>query len=69
MSKPTRARRGENHHAAQLTGQSVAQMRRLHYDEGLCIKCISKLYDVRYATAWEAINYVTWKHVMEHHER
>ena len=57
--------RGEAHHAAQLNGKDVAQMRRLHYDEDLCIKCISKLYDVRYATAWEAIKYVTWKHVDE----
>ena len=57
--------RGEKHHNSQLTEQSVAQMRRLHYDEDLCIRCISKMYKVRYATAWDAINYNTWKHVDE----
>ena len=55
--------RGEAHHASQLTEQSVAQMRRLHYEDDLCIRCISKLYDVRYPTAWDAIKFNTWKHV------
>lgn len=58
-------RRGEQHHAAQLTEQSVRQMRFLHHTEGLCVRCISKIYGTRYATAWEAIHYRSWKHVQE----
>lgn len=57
--------RGEFHHAAQLTEKAVAQMRRLYYEDDLCIRCISKMYGVRYATAWDAICFNTWKHVKD----
>ena len=65
MGKHVNARRGEGHHNARLNERDVRQMRNLHYNVGLCIKCISTLYEVRYATAWEAITYQTWKHVTE----
>ena len=55
--------RGERHHNARLTEKDVAQMRFLHHEDGLCIRCVAMLYGVRYATAWEAICYRTWKHV------
>ena len=65
MSNHRNRVRGEFHHAAQLTAHKVAEMRRLHADPGVCIRCLSKLYGVRYATVWDAVNYNTWKHVQE----
>jgi len=58
-------RRGESHHSATLTESDVKQMRNLKEDYGLCVKCISKLYGISYPTAWDAINYKTWKHVRD----
>ena len=63
MSKPTRARRGENHYAARLRADDVRQMRRLHYTDGLCVRCIAIIYSRPYPTVWDAINFETWKHV------
>jgi len=57
------ARKGESHHAAKLTADKVRQMRQLSWEYGLCTKCIAKMFEVKYATAWEAINLHTWKHV------
>lgn len=58
-------KRGGNHHAAVLTAAEVSRMRALKEDYDLCVKCISKLFDVSYPTAWDAINYKTWKHVKD----
>jgi len=63
MSKHTNQIRGEQHHSAKLTEESVRRMRQLHYDYDLCIRCVSKLYGVKYPTAWDAICYNTWRHV------
>jgi len=63
MPRHTNQVRGERHHAARLTESDVRQMRRLHYDHELCIRCVSKIYDVSYPTAWDAISYNTWRHV------
>lgn len=54
---------GADHHAARLTGDVVRQLRTLHYDRGVCIKCAATLAGVRYQTAYEAICFLTWKHV------
>jgi hypothetical protein len=40
-------------------------MRRLHYTKGIGATCLSKLYGVSVAAAWDAINYVTWKGVAD----
>lgn len=58
-------RRGEAHHSATLTERDVKQMRKLKKEYDLCIRCISKMYGVSYGTAWDAINYQTWKHVRD----
>lgn len=55
--------RGEQHHAARLTESDVRRMRELHYDFDICVRCVAKLYNTKYATAWDAINYNTWKHI------
>ncbi len=55
--------RGEKHHAARLTESDVRRMRELHYDFDICVRCVAKLYEVKYATAWDAINFNTWRHV------
>ena len=60
-----RVRQGEEHHAAILTAAKVREMRVQHQKIGLCVKCIAILQGVKYQTAWEAINYVTWRHVLE----
>lgn len=56
-------RQGIEHHNAKLNDEKVREMRRLHQDKGLCIKCIAIMHKVPYPTAWQAINYETWKHV------
>lgn len=60
-----RVRQGEDHHAATLTRKKVIEMREQHWSLGLCVKCVSILHGVKYPTAWDAINYETWKHVKE----
>lgn len=55
--------RGERHHRAKLTERDVVRMRELHEEYDICIRCVAKLYNVKYTTAWDAINYQTWRHV------
>jgi len=54
--------RGEDHHSAQLTEAKVRAMRRLA-DQGWNAGCLSRAYKVSYNTAWDVINYLTWRHV------
>jgi hypothetical protein len=54
---------GEAHHAARLTEPTVRELRRLHYDVGLCMSCAATLHGVNRQTARDAISFVTWKHV------
>lgn len=63
--RPPNPKRGDSHHAAVLTATEVSRMRALKEDYDLCVKCIAKLFDVKYTTAWDAINYETWKHVKD----
>ncbi len=55
---------GESHHRAKLTEETVASLRALH-QKGVCIRCAVNLLEipVSYGSAWDAINYQTWKHV------
>lgn len=55
--------RGERHHRAKLTADQVREMRRLNWEVGVCIRCLSKIYGVKYPTAWDAINCVTWRSI------
>jgi len=57
--------RGERHHSARLDATTVRTMRRMYYEDDLCVRCICKLFDVNYTTGWDAINFNTWKHVHE----
>lgn len=59
------ARQGEKHHKARLTERAVRGMRNLHYFSGYSIKMLARMYGVAYVTAWDAINYNTWKHVRD----
>ena len=63
MGKQFNSVRGEKHWCSKLTVNKVRAMRNLHYKKGVCIKCTATLYNVAYPTAWDAINYVTWKQV------
>jgi len=54
---------GENHHCAKLTTEKVKAMRALKEEKDLCIRCIAIMYGVAYGTAWDALTYVTWKHI------
>lgn len=54
---------GERHHSARLNDVDVDTMRRLHEVDDLCIRCIAKIFQVSYSTAWDAIKYQTWRHV------
>ena len=56
--------RGTAHHRAKLTPTKVRIMRKL-YNKGMCIRCLSLFYRVRYGTAWDAVSYVTWKQVSD----
>lgn len=55
---------GESHHRAKLTEDDVIKLREFH-QRGICIRCVINLLelDVSYASAWEAVNYQTWRHV------
>lgn len=55
--------RGEKHHSATLTEAKVRAMRKLHEERGIGATCLGKLYGVSQNTAWDAINYNTWRHV------
>jgi predicted DNA-binding protein YlxM (UPF0122 family) len=63
MARNFQSPKGEAHHAAKLTEGRVKASRKLYYENGLCIRCIAKLYNISYTTMWDAINYVTWKSV------
>lgn len=58
---------GESHHSAKLTESDVIKLREFH-QRGVCIRCVINLLElnVSYASAWEAVNYQTWRHVKEH---
>lgn len=43
-----------------LSAEQVAEMRRQHYELGLCVKCVSKLHRVNYFTTHSAIRGHTW---------
>ena len=55
--------RGERHHAAQLTERKVRAMRRMHYEKGVCMCCVARLFGTSKQTAFDAISYITWAHV------
>lgn len=55
--------RGERHHAAKLTERKVRAMRRMHYEKGVFMCCVAKLFSVNRSTAFDAISYRTWVHV------
>ena len=55
--------RGERHHSARLNEAQVIYMRKMHYDKDICVRCVAKIFDIPYPTAWDAINYQTWRHV------
>jgi len=63
MTRHTNQVRGEQHHCAKLTESEVRRMRELHYDYEICIRCVAKLYGVKYPTAWDAIKFNTWRQV------
>lgn len=54
---------GEAHHAAKLTEANVRELRRLHYDVGVCIKCACLIVGCKKQTGYDAITFVTWRHV------
>lgn len=58
-------RNGQAHHNAKLTPDQVCELRRLHYDIGLCKTCAAYLVGVNRQTAWDAITYKTWAHVLD----
>lgn len=61
----TLAKKGVEHHCAKLTPEKVRELRRLHYDYGVCKACAAKLVGVHRQTAHDAITFATWKHVRE----
>lgn len=56
---PRRGRSGP----AKLTEDNVRAMRRMYFDDGLCHRCIGKLFGVHWRTAQDAINGTTWSDV------
>lgn len=52
---------GEEVFSAILMEEEVLEMRRLYYQRGLCIRCISLLQRIAYATAYDAIKGRSWK--------
>lgn len=57
---------GEHHHAARLNETIVRRARAYKEEHDLCIGCIMKLLDLQpqqRQALYDAINYVTWKHV------
>lgn len=59
MARP----KGENHHAAKLTEKLVQEMRYLYWVKGITARCCAKLFDVNPQTAYDAVNYASWKDV------
>ena len=57
-------RQGEKHYRAVLTEDKVREIRRLHDEVGMCTKCICLLHGINRGTCWDALSYVTWKHVL-----
>lgn len=56
--------RGEAHPQAKLTEAIVRKLRRMHHD-GFCIGCISRTQDIPRQTVWDAVSYLTWRHVRD----
>lgn len=54
---------GEEHPRSRLLEHEVTEMRRLYWEKDLCIRCISILHQISYATAYDAIHARTWKHL------
>lgn len=54
---------GEEHPRSRLLEHEVAEMRRLYWEKDLCIRCITILHGVAYATGYDAILGRTWKHI------
>lgn len=55
--------KGENHHAAKLNVAIVQEMRRLYWTKGITARCCAKLFEVHPQTAYDAVNYYTWREV------
>ena len=57
---------GQDHHSAKLTEGAVRELRRL-VGLDVCVPCAIKVLglSVRPCTAWEAANYMTWRHVRD----
>jgi len=64
MTGYARRHRGEAHHSAKLTDAKVRELRRLVEDVGVCIACAAKVVGISKSAAWDAANYVTWRHVV-----
>ena len=57
---------GESHHAARLNESIVRQARIYREQHDLCIGCIAKLLHLnrqQKQALYDAVNYITWKHV------
>lgn len=69
MTRPRRAPTGQpvgvDHHAAKLDEDTVRALRMWVHERGLCIKCALIVVGggVAYGTAFDAVTFVTWKHV------
>ncbi len=57
---------GQDHHSAKLTEDAVRELRRL-VGLDVCVNCARKVLglNVHTATAWDAANYKTWRHVYD----
>ena len=63
MARTNTEQKGEQNARAKLTERDVRTMRRMHSEDGLCVKCIAHMFDVAYATANHIIRRRTWTHV------
>lgn len=54
---------GEQHPRAKLTDRDVQAMRRMFEQDGLCAKCIARLFGVSYWVARHVVTRKTWTHV------
>jgi hypothetical protein len=55
---------GENHPSVKMTEKDVRELRRLVAMD-VCVNCAVKILglNVSQTTAWEAANFMTWRHV------
>lgn len=68
MARTETIYRGEQNHNAKLTERDVRSMRRMHKEDKLCIRCISKLFNTPYHTVRHVVRGFTWAHVKDEEE-